>query len=86
MQKVIFLTESQREELEDFLENDDRDIEEYDYYCSEVADHFGLDAADVEKVYDDLFVNTVRVWECAENYDEDDIKYDDCDDFYYVED
>ena len=86
MQKVIFLTESQREELEDFLENDDRNIEEYDYYCSEVATHFGLDAADVEKVYDDLFVNTVRVWECAENYDEDDIKYDDCDDFYYVED
>lgn len=86
MQKVIFLTESQREELEDFLENDDRNIEEYDYYCSEVAEHFGLDAADVEKVYDDLFVNTVRVWECAENYDEDDIQYDDCDDFYYVED
>ena len=86
MQKVIFLTESQREELEDFLENDDRNIEEYDYYCAEVATHFGLDAADVEKVYDDLFVNTVRVWECAENYDEDDIKYDDCDDFYYVED
>ena len=86
MQKVIFLTESQREELEDFFENDDPNIQEYDYYCSEVADHFGLDAADVEKVYDDLFVNTVRVWECAENYDEDDIKYDDCDDFYYVED
>lgn len=30
MQKVIFLTESQREELEDFFENDDKDIEEYD--------------------------------------------------------
>ena len=86
MQKVIFLTESQREELEDFLETDDKDIEEYDYYCAEVADRFGLDAADVEKVYDDMFVNTKRVWECAENYDEDDIKYDDCDDFYYVED
>lgn len=86
MQKVIFLTESQREELEDFLENDNRDIEEYDYYCSEVADHFGLDAADVEKVYDDLFVNTERVWECADQYDEDDIKYDEADDFYYVED
>ena len=86
MQKVIFLTESQREELEDFLKNDNRDIEEYDYYCSEVADHFGLDAADVEKVYDDLFVNTERVWECADQYDEDDIKYDEADDFYYVED
>ena len=86
MQKVIFLTESQREELEDFLENDNRDIEEYDYYCSEVADHFGLDAADVEKVYDDLFVNTERVWECVDQYDEDDIKYDEADDFYYVED
>ena len=86
MQKVIFLTESQREELEDFLENDDKDIEEYDYYCAEVADYFSLDASDVEKVYDDLFVNTERVWECAENFDEDRIKYDEADDFYYVED
>lgn len=86
MQKVIFLTESQREELEDFFENDDKDIEEYDDYCAEVADFFSLDASDVEKVYDDLFVNTKRVWECAENYDEDDIKYDEADDFYYVED
>lgn len=85
MQKVFFLTEAQREELEEFLENDDRDVEEYDYYCSEVADHFGLDASDVEKVYDDLFVNTERVWECAEYYDEDDIKYDEADDFYYVD-
>ena len=86
MQKVIFLTESQREELEDFFENDDKDIEEYDDYCAEVADFFSLDASDVEKVYDDLFVNTKRVWECAENYDEDSIKYDEADDFYYVED
>lgn len=86
MQKVIFLTESQREELEDFFENDDKDIEEYDDYCAEVADYFSLDASDVEKVYDDLFVNTERVWECAENFDEDRIKYDEADDFYYVED
>ena len=87
MQKVFFLTEAQREELEEFFQtDDDRDIEEYDYYCAEVADRFGLDASDVEKVYDDLFVNTVQVWECADQYDEDDIKYDEADDFYYVED
>lgn len=87
MQKIIFVSENVRKEVEEYMRSSEGLFcSDYVDYCQTVADEFNIGASDAECIYDDLFVNTERVWECAENFDEDRIKYDEADDFYYVED
>ena len=85
MQKVIFVSEDKREEVEEHMEST-QGLFNCDYidYCQHVADTFKIDSSDAEAIYDDLFVNTERQYECAELYDEDSIRYDSNEDFYYV--
>lgn len=87
MQKIIFVSENVRKEVEEYMRSSEGLFcSDYVDYCQNVADEFSIGASDAECIYDDLFVNTRREWECADQYDEDDIKYDEADDYYYVED
>lgn len=69
--------------LEDAMESH-CDGEDYIYICEGVADECKADSLVVEHIFDDLYVNNHQEWDCKDQYDEDELLWDDDENCYIV--
>lgn len=90
--KILNMSYEEREEIEEALrkiveiiqrENQDTGFDYIDV-CSTVADLCHADSLEVEHIYDDLYVNNHQEWDCIDQYDEDELDWDEENDCYKV--
>ena len=88
--KILNVSCAQQDKIEQrlFDEVEAGGYEDWIELCGCVANEFGVDAKDVEHIYDDLFVYVDPQWVGSDYYDEEyhDILWDDEERCYYVED
>lgn len=88
--KILNVSCAQQDKIEQrlFDEVEAGGYEDWIELCGCVANEFGVDAKDVEHIYDDLFVYVDPQWVGSDYYDVEyhDILWDDEERCYYVED
>lgn len=85
--KILNISYAKRIEIEEALEKAQENQcygEEYLYICEGVADECDVSNLVVEHIYDDLYVNNYQEWDCIDQYDEDELDWDEENDCYKV--